>query len=86
MRYLVFAAGALLLLLYEVGGGGGRRRGPHAPDDPDAVLGERGQAQLLPLPHLDVLELLKAAQRELGETRSIKKMLRLGLTRIIHVT
>ena len=63
--YLVFAAGALLLLLDEVGGGGGRGGRPHAPDDPDTVLGEGGQPQLLPLPHLDVLQLLEAAQGEL---------------------
>ena len=63
--YLVFAAGALLLLLDEVGGGGGRGGRPHAPDDPDAVLWEGGQPQLLPLPHLDVLELLEPAQGEL---------------------
>lgn len=68
--YLVLATRSFLLLLYEVGGGGWRRSGPHAADDSNAVLRERWEAQLLPLPNLDALQLLEAAQGELRqETR-----------------
>ena len=66
----MFPSGPFLLLLQEVGGGGRGRGRPHAPDDPDAVLREGGQAQLLALVHLDVLELLKASQGELPKQRS----------------
>ena len=63
----MLTARSFLLLLDEVGGGGGGRGCPHAADHADAVLGEGGQGQLLPLLHLDVLELLEPPQGELQE-------------------
>lgn len=67
--YLVFTACPFLLLFDEVRGGSWRRGCPHAPDDPDAVLWERWQAQLLSLTHLNGLELFKPPEGELEQRR-----------------
>lgn len=65
--YLVLTTCPFLLLLDEVGRRGGWRRGPHAPDDANAVLREGGQTQLLAFVHLYALELLKTSKRELKQ-------------------
>lgn len=65
--YLVFTPCAFLLLLDEVGRRRWRRSSPHAANDSNAVLRERGETQLLALTDLYVLKLLKAAKCELKE-------------------
>lgn len=65
--YLVFTARTLLLLLYEVGRRCWRRSGPHAANDSNTVLRERGETQLLTLTNLYALELLEATKCELKQ-------------------
>lgn len=65
--HLVLTPGAFLLLLDEVGCRCWRGRSPHAANDSNAVLRERGETQLLALTDLYVLKLLKAAKCELKE-------------------
>lgn len=65
--YLVFTSRAFLLLLDEVRRRSRRRSSPHAANDSNAVLRERGETQLLALMDLYVLKLLKAAKCKLTE-------------------
>lgn len=71
--YLVLTPCAFLLLLDEVGRGRWRRSSPHAANDSNAVLRERGEPQLLPLMDLYVLKLLKTTKCELKQTGLIVK-------------
>lgn len=63
----MFTPCPFLLLLDEVGRRRWRRSSPHAANDSNAVLRERGETQLLTLMDLYVLKLLKATECELKE-------------------
>lgn len=63
----MFAARPFLLLLDEVGRRRRRRSSPHAANDSNAVLWERGETQLVTLMNLYALELLEPSECELKQ-------------------
>lgn len=63
----MFTAGTLLLLFYEIRSGSWRRSSPHAANDSNTILRERGEAQFLALANLDALELLEAPESKLRQ-------------------
>lgn len=81
--YLVFPARTFLLLLYEVRSGRRRRRRPHAANDSDTVLWQRGESELLALPNLYALELLKATEGELKWNTGFKYAQMLLICRVV---
>lgn len=64
-KYLVFPSSSFLLLLDEIGRRRRRWSCPHAANDSNAVLRERGETQLLAFTDLYALKLLKPSEREL---------------------